>query len=138
MKRKKFLISGSFMLALVAFAGSYHAYTSSSAVEEADLLLANVEALADTYEVSKEEKTREEECYSAGGNWNMASVCVANGFETIDCTASGEISIFGITLKGSYSKGEKYVIPWARYECKESKDNCCTEQGVFSEGKKLA
>lgn len=47
MRRKKFLISGSFMLALVAFAGSYHAYTSSSAVEEADLLLANVEALAE-------------------------------------------------------------------------------------------
>lgn len=47
MKRKKFLVSGSFMLALVAFAGSYHAYTSSSAVEEADLLLANVEALAE-------------------------------------------------------------------------------------------
>lgn len=46
MKRKKFLALGSFMLALVAFAGSYHAYTSYSNAEESYLLMANVEALA--------------------------------------------------------------------------------------------
>lgn len=46
MRQKKFLLLGSFML-IVAAAGSYYAYTSNSAVEEADLLMANVEALAD-------------------------------------------------------------------------------------------
>jgi len=39
MKRKKFLVLGSFMLVLVAFAGSY-AYTSYSNAEESYLLMA--------------------------------------------------------------------------------------------------
>jgi len=138
MKRKKFLVSGSLMLALVAFAGSYHTYNSSSAVEESDLLMANVEALAGNGEISPEEKKRMEECYAKEGNWDMASTCKASGFEDIECSVSGEVSIFGVTLKGSYTKGKSYTIAWARYECIESKGNCCTKQGLFSGDEQLA
>lgn len=45
MRQKKFLFLGSFML-MIAAAGGYHAYTSNSAAEDGDLLMANVEALA--------------------------------------------------------------------------------------------
>lgn len=45
MRQKNFLLVGSFVLT-VAVAGSYHAYTSNSAVKQGDLLMANVEALA--------------------------------------------------------------------------------------------
>lgn len=46
MTRKKFFAFGSFVVAMVAAAGSYHAYSSYSVAEECDLLMANVEALS--------------------------------------------------------------------------------------------
>lgn len=70
MKQKKFLISGSFMLALVAFAGSYHAYTSHSTAEEADLLLANVEALATGADLNSGNTV---DCYSSSEGKKGAS-----------------------------------------------------------------
>lgn len=71
-----------------------------------------------------------EECLRKGGNWNMASVCVDGKAECFKCEVSGEISVLGITLKGSYTKGNTYIISWARYSCQTSEGNCCTRQGV--------
>lgn len=34
----------------------------------------------------------------------MASVCKESGFESTTCKVSGEISLFGVTIKGSYEK----------------------------------
>lgn len=53
MKRKKFLAFGSIVVAMVAAAGSYHAYSSYSVAEECDLLMANVEALSQILEDPK-------------------------------------------------------------------------------------
>lgn len=61
MKQKKFLFIGSFML-MVAAAGAYHAYTSNSAVKDGDLLMANVEALANRAESSGGNTV---DCYSS-------------------------------------------------------------------------
>ena len=78
MKRKKFLALGSFMFALVAFAGSYHAYTSYSTVEESDLLMANVEALASNNgeAPSSDSWPCWSETKNGGGVWVCGSPCV--------------------------------------------------------------
>ena len=103
--------------------------------EENSLLILNVEALSQTEEPYPEERKK---CIEEGGNWNMSSVCVASGFEHVTCKLSGEIILFGVTIKGSYEKGKKYPIAWARYECKDSSGNCCKKQGLYSGEKKLA
>lgn len=88
--------------------------------------------------LEKTEKQREQECFSNSGNWNMATVCTDSGFEEVSCEISGEISAFGLTFKGSYTKGENYSVAWARYECQDSKGNCCIKQGLYSGDDKLA
>jgi len=74
MKRKKFLVLGSFMLALVAFAGSYHAYTFYSNAEESDLLMANVEALAGGEEAKNTGPGDPFKCPNGGkGKWCLCT-----------------------------------------------------------------
>lgn len=108
----------------------------SHADETNDLLMQNVEALAENAEEPyPEERTK---CINEGGMWNMASKCTASGFERPTCKVSGELSVWGITIKGSYEKGKKYAIPWARYECVDSSGNCCKKQGLYSGETKLA
>lgn len=105
------------------------------------LLLENVEALAVDNEKGGEDDltiARKQECFQKGGNWDEASHCVESGFETFECQVSGELSMFGITVKGSYTKGKSYSIAWARYECQISTGNCCTKQGLYSGDTKLA
>lgn len=104
------------------------------------LLVDNIEALSeDDNGVNVDEsKEKEKQCYESDGYWNMAGICVESGFQTATCTVSGEIVAFGITIKGSYSRGGTYMIPWARYECKSSSKNCCTKQGLFSGSTRLA
>ena len=68
----------------------------------------------------------------------MASLCVDSGFETVECEISGQISAFGITISGSYKRGKKYSIAWARYTCTPSSRNCCVKQGLFSGEEQLA
>lgn len=106
--------------------------------KKTDLLLRNVEVLSGTESKDGETFSSKELCIAMGGNWNEASHCTASGFEDSTCTISGEISLFGVTLKGSYSKGKKYKIAWDRYSCSESAGNCCTKQGLYSSSKKLA
>ncbi len=102
------------------------------------LLLMNVEALTDGDDDSELEKERKRNCYISGIAWNMASVCVDSGFETTTCTITGEVSLFGVTVKGSYSKGQVTRVPWARYSCQTSNGNCCMQQGLYSVSTKLA
>lgn len=82
--------------------------------------------------------TTREGCMLFGGIWGMGTIAKSSGFESISCEISGEISIFGFTLKGSYKKGEKYVIPWVLYTCETSEMNCCLKQGLFSGSVQLA
>lgn len=54
------------------------------------------------------------------------------------CEISGQISAFGVTISGSYKRGKKYSIAWARYTCANSPGNCCVKQGLFSGEEQLA
>lgn len=127
------------LFALVGIAlsiATYGVYVSQQKEETmSDILLANIEAISDPEHGTAWDKTS---CQVQGGNWNQASVCVASGFETFECTISGELNIFGVKVSGSYKKGNKYPMPWARYECKDSVENCCTKQGMYSGNDKLA
>lgn len=64
------------MLVAVAVAGSYYTYTSNSNVEEAELLMANVEALATEADVPTSDKWP---CWSdvkdGGGVWVCGAPC---------------------------------------------------------------
>ncbi len=133
--KKKILLSV-FVFAVVALAvfASYKTLNANAAV--ADLMLdENIEALT---RGEDDQAPNRENCYAEGGLWNMASVCADGKVEVVTCTKSGEITIFGITLKGSYTKGKPYAIAWARYTCITSTGNCCKMQGIYSGGTKVA
>lgn len=134
MKKQIIVLSCVAAVAIATFVGK-KAY-EPSLNESSNLLKQNVEALTQGNEEPYPEERKA--CIEKGGNWNMASVCVASGFESSNCTVAGEITIFGVTVKGSYEKGKMYSLPWARYECKDSKGNCCTKQGLYSGSQKLA
>ncbi len=87
---------------------------------------------------SEDDDFTRSDCLGDGGNWNMASICMECGFETATCKIAGKISCFGITLEGSYEKGKKYSIPWARYQCQSAPTNCCKKQGMYTGDTKLA
>ena len=134
MKTKRILYSlcGVAVMAIAAFA-TYTEIQNHRQMQE--LTRRNLEVLLDG---EWETEFTREACLSDGGNWNMASVCVATGFENTTCKIAGKISCFGITIEGSYEKGKTYPIPWARYECKDSPTNCCKKQGLYSGNIKLA
>lgn len=132
MKKRLILVFGIGVL----FGVTFTANISQDKPAGWNLLQANIEALANG-ESGSIPRTYEE-CLKSGGNWNMASVCTDSGFESSVCKISGEISIFGMTLKGNYEKGQRYSIPWARYSCQTSAGNCCIKQGLYSGERKLA
>lgn len=134
MKTKKFLLPCIAAVAIATFVGAKSFKTNAS--ESNELLLANVEALSEPPEEPYPQERAQ--CIAEGGNWNMASVCKDSGFETVTCKISGEVTLFGVTIKGSYEKNSKYNIPWARYECVQSAGNCCKKQGLYSGDTKLA
>ena len=132
MKKIKILLAVAFM-GMLSY-GTYSAYDSMSSNTSNQLLLENVEALASGEGIPASYA----DCLAKGGNWNMASVCAEGGFYDSECTVSGEISAFGIILKGSYTKGNSYHIPYARYNCVNSSGNCCIKQGLYTGETKLA
>lgn len=79
---------------------------------------------------SSGEFTRED-CLRKGGNWNMASVCVDGSVIQIQCETSGEMTVLGVILKGSFKKGDIINLAWERYSCQSSEGNCCVKQGIF-------
>lgn len=127
------------MVELVLFcAMGYVGYTAHERMtmsEAEKFMLANVEALTN---LEDENPSNYSDCLSAGGNWNMASVCTDTGFEDVVCKINGEINLFGVVIKGNYEKGRKYKTPWARYSCQPSNGNCCVKQGLYSGSQKLA
>lgn len=62
MKQKNFLLTGGFALAVAIAAKSYDAYTSIFPAGKAELLMANVEALAEKSEISNGNTV---DCYSS-------------------------------------------------------------------------
>lgn len=133
MKKKLILLPCIAAVAIASFVGAKT--FKSNATESNELLMTNVEALSQQEEPYPEERTR---CINESGIWNMASVCKQSGFEYTTCKKSGEVSLFGITVKGNYEKGKKYYVAWARYECTQSSGNCCKKQGLFTGDRKLA
>lgn len=73
MMKKNFLLAGSFIFVVIAAIGSYHTYTSNSAVEDGELLMANVEALSTGSDVSHEEV----KCYCKQ-KWFSPNICSIN------------------------------------------------------------
>lgn len=99
------------------------------------LLIYNVEALSQ----SPESLEGESACRLEGGIWDHYSTCEDGGIITTSCTTSGEITAFGVTLKGSYQSGCTYYLAWARYSCEHKQDGyCCTEQGIYVNGIKVS
>ena len=137
----KKLLKSTLAVAMVAVAGygSYEAYERyAKKWDNASLLLQNVEALTENTTEDALRIQMMQECHKKGGNWDMASVLKDSGFERTECKISGKVTVFGISLEGEYTKGEKYSVPWASYKCESSRNNCCTEQGLYSNGIKLA
>lgn len=136
---QKKIIFGAFCLAVAGMSVVSINYFCNKKVLVSELTLQNVEALSqDDTSLSVEEQQRRSLCYSKNGYWDMASVCEDGKVEYVTCTYSGELVIAGFTvIKGSYQKGKRYPIAWARYKCVTSKGNCCTEQGIYVDGKKV-
>lgn len=79
-----------------------------------------------------------EECIRKGGIWNRSTEFIDSDFEKATCKVSGEINVFGVSVKGSYEAGGTYSIPWASYRCTENEGECCLKQGLYTGDKKLA
>lgn len=116
---------------------SYATYSGFTAKPKNSMLAKNIEALSQQ-ESSGGAAWNQASCHSMGGNWNMASICVETGFETVKCTITGKIKIFDVEITGSYERGNKYKISWARYSCCVSDGNCCIKQGLYSGNIQLA
>jgi hypothetical protein len=98
--------------------------------EQSLLSLANVEALAD--EITSGAGLDQSNCASNGGYWNMALVCDGGGVNSVQCQIDGSISLFGISVSGSYKQGTTYNVGWERWACVISPGNCCiaSSQGI--------
>lgn len=74
-----------------------------------------------------------EECFQKNGYWNELLDCADGGVTTQTCTITGQITLFGVTIQGSYTKGNAYTLVWARYACRQSDGNCCNgnAQGIY-------
>ena len=132
MKKKVLFAAGAM---IIAAAVSAAVCLTCGQTRHNDLFEQNLDALA---RGENENDQREIDCYNSGGNYNMASVCAETGFERATCKVSGEVSVFGITISGSFEKGKRYSIPWARYTCVSSPRNCCIKQGLYTGDTKLA
>ena len=76
--KKKSLLSGSFMLAMVAAIGGYHAFTSNSSLE-GNLLMENVEALANKENTTQNTGPGElYDCPGVGTGDGKACMCSNN------------------------------------------------------------
>lgn len=137
-KHKKILYLITLLLIAIVGTKSHNMATT----ELSDLTRLNIEALSENEESSgdtfENDEDRRRSCYSKGGNWDMASICVESGFVKAECKVSGKLTILGVTIEGSYQKGSTYEIAWARYQCQTSLRNCCTKQGLFTGSTQLA
>lgn len=64
-------------------------------------------------------------CRSIGGYWNMALVLADGGISSVKCVKTGELSLMGKIINGSYTIGKEYNVTWKRYSCSTVTGNCC-------------
>lgn len=74
------------------------------------------------------------DCQAHTGVWGMFSKNVAGEVISVRCEIEGEVSVAGMTIKGTYRKGKSYTISWSRYSCEKAEGNCCVIQGVIIGG----
>jgi hypothetical protein len=74
----------------------------------------------------------QEQCATHQGYWNMALIAKECGVETVTCGITGEISLLGVKLAGSFIKRKPYVIYWDLFACTQATGNCCmaSNQGI--------
>jgi hypothetical protein len=97
-----------------------------------DVMLKNIEALSTDEAPPTGAGLPQDECSDQQGYWNMALVSSGAGVNSVQCEVDGSISIFGITIIGSYKRGQPYNVSWDNWTCVTSNGNCClaNNQGV--------
>lgn len=132
---KKNLLYVTFVLTLCVVA-VLNVKVVQTANKSYDLSMASIEAISNgdngengDGETGGANITSSEKCHEQGGYWNMALTCAGGGVESVSCGVTGEISLFGVTVKGSYTKGKAYPIAWERWSCVTSTENCCVSSG---------
>lgn len=131
-KNKRFYFAAMAMVLSVSIA-SYTGYRQweASAMPQCDLFtVENAMAIGETmpnyYTMS--------DCQAHMGVWGMFSKNVDGGTNSVTCEIEGEVSVAGVSIKGSYRKGKSYTISWSRYSCEKAEGNCCVIQGVIIGG----
>lgn len=128
MKKKKIYVAVALIMGALAV---FNVKTVLEVNHDYDLVMASIDALSETSgdETGDGETGAtikgEDKCHENNGYWNMALVCASSGIEQVTITVTGEASVLGVTVKGSYTKGKKYSIMWERWECVASSQNCC-------------
>jgi hypothetical protein len=76
--------------------------------------------------------TSQAECQSQYGYWGMALVLASEGVNSVQCEVEGEITFFGMTIFGSFTKGKPYNIAWTFWACNTASGCCCigSSQGI--------
>mgnify|MGYP001048267638 CR=1 FL=1 len=135
MKKKLFLLTFA-ALAIVSFISKNNSLQSKSVI-----LASNIEAIAGDEDDDPDFwiRMKQYSCYEANGSWNMATILKDQGFfEETKCKVTGQLSVAGVTISGSFEKGKKYTLPWASYTCTQSDQNCCKKVGLYTGETKLA
>lgn len=66
------------------------------------------------------------DCQAHMGVWGMFSKNVDGGTNSVTCEIEGEVSVAGVSIKGSYRKGKSYTISWSRYSCEKAEGSVGT------------
>lgn len=138
MKKKMVYVAAALIIGAVTV---FNVKTALDANRNYDLAMTSIDALSEDGEGESGEGGEsdtganindESKCHDRNGYWNMALVSDGGGVETQKCTVSGEISILGVTIKGSYEKGKPYKFYWSNWKCIISNGNCCLsdKQGI--------
>lgn len=138
MKKKMIYVAAAL---IIGAATVFNVKTVLDANRNYDLAMTSIDALSEDGEGESggggESDTganikEESKCHDRNGYWNMALVSDSGGVITQNCTVSGEISILGVTIKGSYEKGKPYSFSWSNWKCTLSNGNCCLsdKQGI--------
>jgi len=116
-----------YFLTAILFCGAIFAINGLA--KQGSFLDCNVEALTQT---ETNQNSPQANCEANGDYWNMALSCVTGGVIPVTCTISGQLTVLGVTLQGSYTTGCQYYIAWEVYSCVVSTEKCCdrSEQGT--------
>ncbi|MBR1666055.1 MAG: hypothetical protein IJ699_07540 [Bacteroidaceae bacterium] len=142
MKKKILMLPCIAAVAIATLVGK-QAY-EANAYESNELLMANVEALADNEEnISDEARQRRTECFAKKGLWGYASIYI--GTVTLERKYGLVYQHGGKEYSLTYSQsGNRSKIPATQYQCQPNPANtstenmtCCDKQGLFLDDKKI-